>query len=77
MKGRVNVPEKYAPLQCVVSLAPPDSGQEGFLRACDTAPDQGQETARVNRSAAQQRDGCAFHHEIAGQDSGGNSVEFQ
>ena len=73
----MNVPEEYATSQGALGLAQLDADHEGLLRAGDAAADQNQESARVYCSAAKQRDGRPFDHEVTGQDPPADGFEFE
>ncbi len=71
------IAEKDATSQCSVCLAESCSDQERLLRAGDATADQDQESTWVDRSATKQRDRRSLDHEVARQDAGGYSLEFQ
>jgi hypothetical protein len=77
MQGRVDVPEKYAATQVLLGTALLCSGKESFLGARNAASNQDQETTRMNRAAAKQRDRCPLDHQVTCQDAGSDRLEFQ
>jgi hypothetical protein len=77
MKHRVHIAQKHATAKCAPALTQLHSGHECLFRTGDTASNQNQESARMDRSAPQQRDWRALDHEVTCQDSGGDSLETQ
>ena len=77
VQRRVNVAEEHTAPQRVVGLTQPAPDHERLLGAGNAAADERQESARVDRSAAQQCDGRAFDHEITRLDARRYRFEFQ
>jgi len=77
MQGRVDVPEKDAATQALLSVTHLCSGKICLLRAGDAAANENQESARVNRPAAKHCDRRPLDHQVARQYAGSDRLEFQ